>query len=140
MENKFINRYNTFCRCLENLKKSQKADPEADFVLEGTVQNFNLAFDISWKVMKDIIVSEYGIVDFATGSPRDTLKTAYSVGLISDDLWLQMLKVRNTLIHDYDGDVAKRYFKNITEDFFELLQQLRSKAEQWYQVDESDGR
>ena len=56
MENKFINRYNTFCRCLENLKKSQKADPEADFVLEGTVQNFNLAFDISWKVMKDILV------------------------------------------------------------------------------------
>ena len=46
MENKFINRYNMFCRCLENLKKSQKADPEADFVLEGTVQNFNLAFDI----------------------------------------------------------------------------------------------
>ena len=46
MENKFINRYNTFCRCQENLKKSQKADPEADFVLEGTVQNFNLAFDI----------------------------------------------------------------------------------------------
>ena len=37
MENKFINRYNMFCRCLENLKKSQKADPEADFVLEGTV-------------------------------------------------------------------------------------------------------
>ena len=52
----------------------------------------------------------------------------------------QMLKIRNTLIHDYDGDVAKRYFKNITEDFFELLQQLRSKAEQWYQVDEADGR
>ena len=42
MENKFINRYNTFCRCLENLKKSQKADPEADFVLEGTVQNFKV--------------------------------------------------------------------------------------------------
>ena len=84
--------------------------------------------------------TERSDIDFATGSPRDTLKTAYSVGLISDDLWLQMLKVRNTLIHDYDGDVVKRYFKNITEDFFELLQQLRSKAEQWYQVDESDGR
>ena len=65
MENKFINRYNTFCRCLENLKKSQKADPEADFVLEGTVQNFNLAFDISWKVMKDILVKNMGITDFA---------------------------------------------------------------------------
>lgn len=77
MENKFINRYNTFCRCLENLKKSQKADPEADFVLEGTVQNFNLAFDISWKVMKDILVKNMGITDFAIGSPREVLKTAY---------------------------------------------------------------
>ena len=53
---------------------------------------------------------------------------------------MNLRKIRNTLIHDYDGDVAKRYFKNITEDFFELLQQFRNKAEQWYQVDESDGR
>ena len=81
MENKFINRYNTFCRCLENLKKSQKADPEADFVLEGTVQNFNLAFDISCKVMKDILVKNMGITDFAIGSPREVLKTAYVNGV-----------------------------------------------------------
>mgnify|MGYP000120347638 CR=1 FL=1 len=37
MENKYINRYHTFCKSLENLKKSQMADPHADFVLEGTV-------------------------------------------------------------------------------------------------------
>ena len=129
MEEKSTKRYLSFCKSLDNLKLSCGANPNENFVLSGTAQTFNLTFDLAWKVMKDIIVSEYGIVDFATGSPRDTLKTAY-----------QMLKVRNTLIHDYDGDVAKRYFKNITEDFFELLQQLRSKAEQWYQVDESDGR
>ena len=40
MENKFINRYNTFCRCLENLKKSQKADPEADFCFGGNSSKF----------------------------------------------------------------------------------------------------
>ena len=27
MENKYINRYRTFCKCLENLKKSRKASP-----------------------------------------------------------------------------------------------------------------
>lgn len=47
MENKYINRYHTFCQSLENLEKSRHADPKADFVLEGTVQNFNLTFDIS---------------------------------------------------------------------------------------------
>lgn len=53
MESRFINRYHTFCKSVKNLKKSLTADPKADFVLEGTVLNFNLTFDISWKVMKD---------------------------------------------------------------------------------------
>ena len=52
MENKYINRYRTFCKCLDNLKKSKQANPNEDFVLEGTIMNFNLTFDISWKVMK----------------------------------------------------------------------------------------
>ena len=73
MENKYINRYHTFCKTLKNLEKSLTADPKADFVLEGTVLNFNLTFDIAWKVMKDILVKKMGILDFATGSPRETL-------------------------------------------------------------------
>jgi len=35
MENKFINRYNTFCKSLQNLEKSKTADPIAAFVLES---------------------------------------------------------------------------------------------------------
>lgn len=68
MQSKFINRYNSFCRSLNNLSKSRNADRNADFVLEGTVQNFNLTFDIAWKMMKDILVKNMGIVDFAIGS------------------------------------------------------------------------
>lgn len=55
MENKSINRYHTFCKSLQNLGKSLDADVKADFVLEGTVLNYNLTFDIAWKVMKDIL-------------------------------------------------------------------------------------
>lgn len=135
MEEKSTKRYQSFCKSLDNLRLSCGANPEENFVLSATAQTFNLTFDLAWKVMKDIIVTDYGIVDFATGSPRDTLKTAYSVGLISDDRWLLMLKVRNTLIHDYDGDVAKRYFPDITNDFFALLCQFESKALKWYCLD-----
>ena len=31
MENKFINRYNTFCKSLQNLEKSKTADPKERF-------------------------------------------------------------------------------------------------------------
>ena len=58
MESKYINRYHTYCKCLENPEKSKNADPNADFVLEGTIMNYNLTFDIAWKVMKDILVKQ----------------------------------------------------------------------------------
>ena len=106
MESKYINRYRTFCKSLKNLEKSLGADPTADFVLEGTVLNFSLTFDIAWKVMKDILIKELEILDFAVGSPRDTLQQSFTNGLIDNDQWMQMLRVRNQLAHDYDGTFA----------------------------------
>ena len=125
MENKFINRYNTFCRCLENLKKSQKADPEADFVLEGTVQNFNLAFDISWKVMKDILVQYYAITGFVAGSPREVLRESFKAELIQGDEWMDMLKVRNQLAHDYDGVIVKKYCHIIVDEYIGKFEEFQ---------------
>lgn len=89
MENRSIDRYRTFCRSLQNLEKSLHADMKADFVLEGTVLNYNLTFDIAWKVMKDILIKELGILDFAVGSPRETLQQAFTNGIVHDDEWMQ---------------------------------------------------
>lgn len=132
MENKYINRYNTFCKSLKNLEKSRRADPKADFVLEGTVLNFNLTFDIAWKVMKDILVKEMGVLDFATGSPRETLEQAFTNRIIDDDRWIQMLKARNQLAHDYDGSFATEKFKDIVQVYYLLFEKFRDKAEGYY--------
>lgn len=132
MEDKYINRYHTFCRSLKNLEKSRTADPGADFVLEGTVLNFALTFDIAWKVMKDILVKKMEILDFATGSPRETLQQAFANRLIDDDRWLQMLRVRNQLAHDYDGKLAAEKFKDVIEVYYPLLETFRDKAEHYY--------
>lgn len=132
MENKYINRYNTFCKSLKNLEKSRRADPKADFVLEGTVLNFNLTFDIAWKVMKDILVKEMGVLDFATGSPRETLEQAFTNRIIDDDRWIQMLKARNQLAHDYDGSFATEKFKDIVQVYYPLFEKFRDKAEGYY--------
>ena len=135
MESKFINRYNTFCKSLKNLEKSRSADPEADFVLEGTVLNFSLTFDISWKVMKDILVKEMGIIDFAMGSPRETLQQAFTNRIIDDDQWMQMLKSRNQLAHDYDGTFAKDKFRDIVNIYVPLFEKLKDKVGKYYTVE-----
>ena len=132
MENKFINRYNTFCKSLQNLEKSKTADPKAAFVLEGTVLNFSLTFDISWKVMKDILIKKLGILDFAIGSPRETLQQAFTNKLIQDDRWLQMLRLRNRLAHDYDGSYAAASFSEIIDVYYPLFVQFKEAAAKNY--------
>lgn len=136
MENRSINRYHSFCKSLKNLEKSRSADPKADFVLEGTVLNFNLTFDISWKVMKDILVRQLGILDFAIGSPRETLQQAFTNKIIDDDRWLQMLRVRNQLAHDYDGSFAQEKFQDIITDYYSLFEKFRDRARDYYLQEE----
>ncbi len=135
MESKSINRYNTFCKSLRNLEKSRHADPNADFVLEGTVLNFNLTFDIAWKVMKDILIKNMGILDFAVGSPRETLQQAFTNRLIDDDTWIQMLKTRNQLAHDYDGTFAKQKFDDIIHIYYPLFERFRKLAETYQHIE-----
>lgn len=132
MENRFINRYNTFCKSLQNLEKSLNANPEADFVLEGTVLNFSLTFDIAWKVMKDILIKKLEILDFAVGSPRETLQQAFTNGLIDDDQWLQMLKSGNQLAHDYDGTFAAEKFQDIIKVYYPLFKKFEENVSRYY--------
>ena len=132
MESRSINRYRTFCKSLKNLGKSLDADVKADFVLEGTVLNYNLTFDIAWKVMKDILVKELEILDFALGSPRETLQQAFANGIIDNDQWMKMLRIRNQLAHDYDGTLASEQFQSIIEVYYPLFEKLKERVEKYY--------
>ena len=115
---------------MNNLKKSKTADPDADFVLEGTVQNYNLTFDLSWKVMKDILVQYYAITGFVTGSPREVLREAFKANLISDEAWMEMLKVRNELTHDYDCEIVKTHCDAIVKKYIDLFYIFADKVKQ----------
>ena len=132
MEEKYINRYNSFCKSLNALSKSRFANPAADFVLEGTTQNFNLTFDLSWKVMKDVLVKKLSINDFAVGSPREVLQSAFTNGLIHDDIWMKMLKTRNLLAHDYDGTIAQREFDIIISGYYDAFTELKNTVTKYY--------
>ena len=133
MERKYFNRYESLRKSLANLQLSRGHDKDAPFVLPATVQNYNLTFDLAWKVMKELVTQEFGLTDFATGSPRETLKSAFSVNLINDDKWMDMLRVRNTLAHDYDGQVALKYYDDIIGDYFVLMESFVRDIERYYQ-------
>ncbi len=71
-------------------------------------------------------------IDFAIGSPRDTLRQAFTNHIIDNDKWLEILKVRNQLAHDYDGTFAIEKFQDIIHVYYDLFEKFRDDAEKYY--------
>ena len=128
MDEKFRRRFLSFCKSLDALAEARQRDLTDSFVLSGTSAKFSITFDLSWKVMKDILVQYYAITNFVTGSPREVLRESFQAKLISDDEWMEMLKVRNELTHDYDGDIVKEYCNEIVEKYIDLFYDFENQV------------
>ena len=121
MDEKFSRRFESFCNSLKALAEARERDFSDSFVMSGTGAKFAITFDLAWKVMKDILIQRYAIIGFVTGSPKDVLREAFKANLIDDDDWMEMLKVRNELTHDYDGAVVKAHCEMIVGKYIDLF-------------------
>ena len=130
MDEKFNRRCLSFCNSLDALSEARQRDLSDSFVLSGTSAKFSITFDLAWKVMKDILVQYYAITGFVTGSPREVLREAYKANLISDDDWMEMLKVRNELAHDYDCEIVKTHCDKIVETYIDLFYDFENVVKQ----------
>lgn len=130
MDEKFNRRFMSFCNSLDALAEARQRDLSDSFVLCGTSAKFSITFDLSWKVMKDILVKYYAITGFVTGSSREVLREAYKANLISDDAWMEMLKVRNELSHDYDCEIVKEHCNTIVEKYIDLFYDFEKVVKQ----------
>lgn len=128
MDEKFNRRFMSFCNSLDALAEARQRDLSDSFVLSGTGAKFSITFDLSWKVMKDILVQYYAITGFVAGSPREVLREAYKADLISDEAWMEMLKVRNELAHDYDGDIVKEHCNTIVGKYIDLFYEFEGRV------------
>ena len=130
MQKLYINRYNSFIHSLASLEEAKGKDKQDSFILSGTAMKYTLTFDLSWKLMSDIIREEHKIVDYSSGSPRETLRKAKSLGLIGDDIWLNMLDDRNNLVHDYDYLIVSEKFDTIVGKYIEVFNEFKKRVDE----------
>ena len=103
-------------------------DDLSELEQEGLVQRFEYTFELSWKVMQDLLI--FKGYEFMLG-PNGTLKMAFEDGLISDhDGWRQMTKSRNMLILVYDEEEADAIVRLIFSRYAPLLKSLDEKLDQ----------
>lgn len=121
-------KYENFCSALSNMQEIYKYDPPYDTViLTGLVGLFEVCFEQSWKMMKEILES-HGYEDGATGSPKIILKTAYKAGMIKDEeLWLRALQERNNVTHSYNERIALGIVMRAKESFYDMFRELKKR-------------
>lgn len=129
MDEKYYKRFKSFSNSLNALSEAKTRDLSDSFVMSGTGAKFCITLDLAWKTMKDIILQYYMVSGFATGSPREVLRKAFELNLISGDIWMEMLKIRNELTHDYDGTILERYCKEIVETYIDVLCDFKENIE-----------
>lgn len=87
----------------------------------GLVQFFEMAFELSWKLLKDY-QEEQG---FNIASPRDAIKQAFQSGLVTAGQdWINALEDRNLTTHTYNEQTAVIVMQKIRQTYHPLLVQL----------------
>ena len=129
MDEKLTKRYESFKNSLSSLSEARERDMTDSFVLSGTSAKFSITFDLAWKVMKDILVQYYAITGFVAGSPREVLRESFQANLIEGDEWMEMLKVRNLLAHDYDGIIVKNSCQTLVDVYITKFEEFQEKVE-----------
>ena len=114
---------------LENFTNSLSILAEADFKLAesndiyrtGIIGQFNLTFELAWKALQEIL-KIHGVDGSSTGSPREILQLGYKTGFLKDsEVWLLMLKKRNTSVHIYNEEDVDEMILLIRDSFIPVF-------------------
>ena len=126
-----MKKYENFCAALSNMKEMYRyKEPYDNVVLTGLVGLYEICFEQSWKMMKEIL-EMHGYEEGATGSPKIILKTAYKAGMIKDEhIWLEALQARNNVTHSYNHKIALGIVADAKEGFYQMFCDLKSEIEE----------
>lgn len=134
-----MKKFDNFTNCLAVLANADfKMAETNDIYRTGIIEQFNLTFELAWKALQEVM-RMHGVAEVATGSPREILQLAYKFGFINDsEIWLLMLKKRNTSVHIYNEDEVDEMIVLIRDSFIPAFAALKDTLAKKLVETESD--
>ena len=126
-ETRWIQRFENYKTALDNLDETVECinrDGISKIYTMALVQAFEIAFELTWKTIKDYL--EYSGIK--TDTPREAIKSAFSNNLIEDGkIWILMMEARNKTSHTYNQSFAKELANEILNEYTKQLHNLSEK-------------
>ena len=128
---RWVQRFSNFERSFLLLCEALKIESPSMVERAGLIHFFEMAFELSWKLLKDYEELE----GFSPKTPREVIKQAFQAELVSDGhRWVNALQDRNLTSHTYNEKVAIEVEDRIRTQYFPLLKELydlfKSKSEE----------
>ncbi len=124
---RFYERRDNFNRAYDLLVKTHEAylnDSTNDLNRLALTQSFEIVFELSWKLLKDILLGK----SIDVYAPLDVIKEAFAINLLPNaQIWIDMLKSRNACSHEYNINKVNSILNNISSIYFQEL----SKFNDW---------
>jgi nucleotidyltransferase substrate binding protein (TIGR01987 family) len=118
---RWIQRFSNFERTFLLLCDALQIESPSIVERAGLIQFFEMAFELSWKLLKDYEEME----GFTAKTPREVIKQAFQAGIVSHGHdWINALQDRNLTAHTYNEKIAIAVEEKIRKQYFPLLQDL----------------
>ncbi len=114
-----------FGTSLKRLNEACAQDSYSHLERSGLIKTFEFCFELSWKVLKDLLSYE-GTIE---KSPRMVIRKSFELGYIDEEVCknlLEALEWRNVLSHVYQEDVALEAERLIKQHYHTVLVQIHS--------------
>ena len=122
-ERRWQQRLDTFGTALAQLTNACDREWYDDLELAGLIKTFEFSFELSWKVLKDLLFYEGHDVK----APRAVIRKSFEVEYINEsdcEILIDALDKRNLLSHAYLLDVAQEAETLIKERYHPALVRL----------------
>jgi nucleotidyltransferase substrate binding protein (TIGR01987 family) len=125
-QQRFGNIRQALARLREAVELSQQRSL-SDLERQGLIKAFEFTHELSWKTLKDFLVSR-GVSDLF-GS-RDTTREAFAQGLINDgETWMEMIRHRNLSAHTYDEATVLEIVAAVVTSYLDAFEELETRLQ-----------
>lgn len=109
-----------FEKAMVSLTRACSLEEYSELERAGLVQMFEVAFELAWKTLKDLLFYE----GYDASSPRSVLRSAFRAGYLDEattETLLEALEKRNLLAHTYSEETAEKAVELVTKNFAPAL-------------------
>ena len=122
---RWLQRFENFSRALSQLTQACNRNHYDDLERAGLVKTFEFCFELSWKVLEDLLSYQGYIVK----TPREVIRQSFEVDYISEDdceTLFEALEKRNILSDIYKKDIAREAETLIKKHYYPVLLRIHA--------------